>query len=298
MLTKLFVEIDDFLVEFEKDMKHRTLCDTKSNNKKSRNRATELSLSEIMTIVVYFHISGYRNFKDYYIKHIQKYHMDAFPNLVSYKRFNALMPRTLLPLMVFMKSKRCGTPTGISFVDSTTIAVCHNKRIYNHKVFKGLAKRGKSSTGWFYGFKLHLVVSEVGEIIDFTFTPGNVDDRNLEVMKKLTKKITGKLFGDKGYLSQKLFDLLYKQGVQLITKIKKNMKNKLMPLIDKLLLRKRALIESINDQLKNISQLEHTRHRSPVNAMVNWISSLIAYSYQEKKPSINFAINQRCLIEI
>ena len=278
--------------EFEVEMKKGLICD----GKMKRIRDTRLSLSEIMTIIVYFQMSGYRNFKDYYIKHVSKHLKEAFPQLLSYKRFVALKSRTLLPLAAFMKSQRKGECTGISFVDSTTIVVCHSRRIHQHKVFKGLAQRGKSSTGWFYGFKLHLIVNEFGDILDFIFTPGNVDDRNETMMNKLTKRIFGKLIGDKGYLSKKLFALLWDKGVQLITKIKKNMKNVLMPMLDKLLLRKRALIESINDQLKNISQLEHTRHRSPINAMVNWISSLVAYSYQEKKPSINFATHQRNMI--
>jgi hypothetical protein len=292
ILTKLFVDIDDFMKEFEVEMKKGLICD----GKMKRIRDTRLSLSEIMTIIVYFQMSGYRNFKDYYIKHVSKHLKEAFPQLLSYKRFVALKSRTLLPLAAFMKSQRKGECTGISFVDSTTIVVCHSRRIHQHKVFKGLAQRGKSSTGWFYGFKLHLIVNEFGDILDFIFTPGNVDDRNETMMNKLTKRIFGKLIGDKGYLSKKLFALLWDKGVQLITKIKKNMKNVLMPMLDKLLLRKRALIESINDQLKNISQLEHTRHRSPINAMVNWISSLVAYSYQEKKPSINFATHQRNMI--
>ena len=139
-------------------------------------------------------------------------------------------------------------------------------------------------------------INEFGEIVNFAFTPGNTDERNEELMLKLTKSISGKLIGDKGYLSQKLFDLLWNNGIQLITKIKKNMKNKLMPILDKLLLRKRALIESVNDQLKNISQLEHSRHRSPANAMLNWVSALVAYSYQQKKTSINFTSTQRNLI--
>lgn len=292
ILTKLFVEIDDFMKVFEKQMIRQLIGDGSIK----RERDAQMSISEVMTVVVYFHISGYRNFKDYYLKHVMKNLNGAFPNLLSYKRIVALKPRVLLPLMAFMKSQRCGTCSGISFVDSTTITVCHNRRIHNHKVFDGLAQRGKSSTGWFYGFKLHLIVNETGEIINFVFTPGNVDDRNPKLMKKLTKNITGKLFGDKGYLSSKLFEMLWNDGIELITKIKKNMKNKLIPLLDKLLLRKRALIESINDQLKNISQLEHTRHRSPTNAMVNWIGSLVAYSYQEKKPSINFAISDRNLV--
>ena len=292
ILTKLFVDIDDFMKEFEVEMKNRMINDGST----MRNRDTRLSLSEIMTIIVYFQISGYRNFKDYYIKHVSKHLSSEFPDLLSYKRFVALKPRALLPLAAFMKSRRTGECTGISFVDSTTLVVCHSRRIHQHKVFKGLAERGKSSTGWFYGFKLHLVVNEFGDILDFVFTPGNVDDRNEEMMNKLTKRLFGKLIGDKGYLSKKLFEFLWDKGIQLITKIKKNMKNVLMPMIDKLLLRKRALIESINDQLKNIAQLEHTRHRSPINAMVNWVSALIAYSYQEKKPSINFSADQRNML--
>jgi len=289
IVTKIFVEIDDFMKVYE-PMMHKQMI---SEGSKKRQRATKLSLSEIMTIVVYFQISGYRNFKHFYIKHIQKLYKGAFPDLVSYTRFIELMPRVLLPLTAFMKTQRTGRCTGISFIDSTTINVCHNRRIHQHKVFKGIAQRGKSSTGWFYGFKLHLLVNEFGDIVAFNFTPGNIDDRDENVIAKLTKNITGKLIGDKGYLSKKLFQKLWERDIQLITKIKKNMKNQLMPLIDKLLLRKRALIESINDQLKNISQLEHTRHRNPINAMINWIAALVAYSYQPKKPSINFSDVQK-----
>jgi transposase len=175
--------------------------------------------------------------------------------------------------------------TGISFIDSTRIIVCHNKRIHSHKVFNKLAKRGKTSVGWFYGFKLHLIVNDRGELLAVKLTAGNVDDR--EPVPEMTREIFGKLFGDKGYISQKLFDLLFEQGVQLITRIKKNMKNKLMPLMDKILLRKRSIIETINDQLKNMSQIEHTRHRSIAGFMLNLLGGLIAYTYHEKKPSLN-----------
>jgi len=292
ILTKLFVEIDDFMKVYEPEMKKGMIGD----GTVKRAREGQLTLSEIMSILVYFHMSGYRNFKDYYLKHVSVYLKDAFPSLISYNRFIELVPKTLLPLSVFMKTSRTGSCTGISFIDSTTMDVCHVRRIHNHKVFQGMAQRGKSSTGWFYGFKLHLVVNEIGEILNFVFTPGNVDDRNQNMITKLTKDLIGKLIGDKGYLSKKLFEYLYSNGIQLITKIKKNMKNVPMLLIDKLLLRKRALIESINDQLKNISQLEHTRHRSPTNAMVNWVSALIAYSYQPKKPSINFSFEQKNML--
>ena len=294
ILTKIFVEIDDFVKEYGEEIKKRLISDGISK----RVRESKLSMSEIMTIIVYFHIAKFRTFKDYYLKYVSKYLKQVFPDLVSYKRFVNLKPKALLYLTVYMRFKRTKQCSGISFIDSTTIKVCHNKRISSHKVFKGLAKRGKTSMGWFYGFKLHLVVNDKGEIINFVFTPGNVDDRDKEkVINKITKGLFGKLFGDKGYLSKSLFNELYSNGIELITKIKKNMKNKLLPLIDKLLLRKRAIIETINDQLKNISQLEHTRHRSPINAMVNWISALIAYSYQPKKPSLNLSSYEKKVLD-
>ncbi|EKP06216.1 transposase, IS4 family [Leptospira kirschneri str. 2008720114] len=155
------------------------------------------------------------------------------------------------------------------------------------KVFKDIAQRGKSSTGWFYGFKLHLIINDQGELLSFMVTPGNVDDRNLKVIFPLVKNIYGKLFGDRGYISQSLFESLYEKGIQLITKLKKNMKNKLMPLVDKILLRKRAIIESVNDELKNICQIQHTRHRSFFNWAVNLLSGLVAFSFFPKKPSLN-----------
>ena len=139
--------------------------------------------------------------------------------------------------------------------------------------------------GWFFGFKLHIVINDKGELMAFKVTPGTTDDR--VPVDELTQTLKGKLFGDRGYISQKLFDQLYQRGLQLITRIKKNMKNKLMPMIDKLLLRKRAIVESVNDQLKNISQIEHSRHRSVSNFMVNLVGGLAAYALQPKKPSLH-----------
>ena len=210
ILTQLFVEIDDFMKEFEPEM-IKTMIEDGS---KKRNCVSGLSASELMTIVVYFHISGFRTMKKFYIDHIKGTHTTAFPTAVSYKQFVALQKTILLPLTAFMQLKRTGKSTGISFVDSTNIVVCHNRRIHNHKVFNDIAQRGKSSTGWFYGFKLHLIVNEVGDIISFIFTAGNTDDRNPSLMTKLTKNISGKLFGDKGYLSKKLFDMLWKKDIQ------------------------------------------------------------------------------------
>ena len=139
--------------------------------------------------------------------------------------------------------------------------------------------------GWFYGFKLHLVVNEYGEILGCQVTAGNVDDR--KPVPKLVEGLVGKLFGDKGYISAKLFDALFRDGLQLITNLRSNMKNRLLTLEDKLKLRKRFIIETINDQLKNLSQIEHSRHRSVHNFAVNLIAGLLAYTFQPKKPSLN-----------
>lgn len=279
-LLELFVSVDDFCQVFLPVWERKLLED----GSKLRRRAGQLSVSEMMTIIIYFHQSHYRNFKAYYTEHVCQHLRAEFPKLVSYERFVILMPSVLGPLSAYLKSLY-GRCHGISFLDSTALCVCDNHRIHNHKVMAGLAERGKGSMGWFYGFKLHLVINECGELLTCQITPGNVDDRT--PVPILCKHLFGKLIADRGYVSQPLFEqLLETFGVQLITKLKKNMKNRLLPWMDKLLLRKRAIIESVVDQLKNISQIEHTRHRSPLNCFINIIAGLIAYCHQPKKPSL------------
>jgi hypothetical protein len=277
--------MDDFCQTFEPDFKGKLLEDGTTK----RNKPSSLALSEVMTIIVLFHFSGYRTFKHYYCHLVCKHLSWAFPKLVSYNRFVELMPSALLPLASYLQTRK-GSCTGISFIDSTPVKVCHNRRINSNKVFKEVARRGKNSIDWFFGFKIHLVVNEVGELLAIKLTAGNVDDR--VPVPEMIKGLFGKLFGDRGYISQKLFELLFGQGIELITKIKKNMKNKLMSLFDKLMLRKRAIIETINDQLKNVSQIEHSRHRSVANFLVNVVAALIAYTHREKKPSLNIRINE------
>lgn len=281
-LLEIFCDVDDFMLIFDDWLKKHALTQAPS----PRGRKTTLSMSEVMTIIIWFHQSHYRDFKAFYQKYVCQHLRAEFPNLVSYNRFVELMPGTLLPLCVYMYLQR-GQVTGIAFVDSTPISVCHNKRIRRHRTFNGLARRGKSTMGYFYGFKLHLVVNDQGEILAFCLTPANVDDR--EPMPTMARELWGKLVGDKGYISQKLFEQLFTQDLQLITTVRKNMKNRLMPLQDRLLARKRSLIETINDQLKNISQIAHTRHRSPVNFLVNLLAGLIAYTRQPNKPSLNLS---------
>lgn len=274
-LLELFCAVDDFWQSFEPDWRQQRLA----SGQQQRQRAGELCESEMMTIVIHFHQARYRDFKTYYTQHVQVFLRAEFPRLVSYERFIQRLPTLLEPLCVFLQS--CfGTPTGIAFIDSTALAVCDNRRIASHKVFDGWAARGKTSTGWFFGFKLHVLINDRGELLAVQVTRGNVDDR--QPVPALVKR----LFGDKGYLSQALRDQLRQQGIELITKLKANMKNQVMLLGDKLLLRKRAIVESVIDQLKNISQIEHTRHRSPVNFMVHLVAGLIAYCFQPKKPSL------------
>jgi Transposase DDE domain len=278
-LIVIFCAIDDFCKAFEPVYSRRLL----HVGQRQRTRQTTLALSEILTLLVYFHWSHYRTFKHYYTEYVSVHLRSYFPQLVSYQRFVELLPRALVPLCGYLATRK-GRCTGIAFIDSTPLAVCDNHRIATHKVFEGLARRGKTSMGWFYGFKLHLIVNDEGELLAFRLTPGNVDDR--QPVERLATGLEGQLFGDRGYISQALHDLLLGQGLELLTKIRKNMKNRVIRLWDKLLLRKRSLIETINDQLKNISQIEHTRHRSVTGFMVNLIAGLVAYSFRPKKPSL------------
>jgi len=288
-ILPLFCDIDDFCLLFAPTWKRRLL----SSGACRRRKPGALALSEVMTILVLFHLSGYRNFKAFYTEHVMKQLAGAFPRLVSYQRFVELQRDALAPLWCYLHT-RFGACTGIAFVDATTLAVCHNLRIPQHKVFWDSARRGQSSMGWFYGFKLHLVINDCGELLSCYLTPGNCDDRR--PVPHLVKDLWGRLFGDKGYISQPLAALLAAQELRLVTRLRKNMKNKFLALSDKLLLRKRALIETVNDQLKNISQIEHTRHRSLWNFLGNVAAGLIAYTWHEKKPSLNIRVKEPFLI--
>jgi len=244
--------------------------------------------------VIAFHTSDYRDFKHFYCMLCLQHRAD-FPGLVSYVRFVRLMSALVVPLCAYLQTGY-GKNTGIAFIDSTALAVCGNKRIRRNRVFRGLAKLGKTTMGWFFGFKLHLVINECGELLAVQLTPGNTDDR--QPVSHLTRDMFGKLFGDKGYISNDLFHPLWGRGVQLITSLRRNMKNILMPLMDKILLRKRSLIETVNDQLKNIAQIEHTRHRSMFNFMVNLVAGLVSYTRQPKKPTLRLHERDRQALNI
>lgn len=283
-LLELFCDVDDFCTAFTPIWEEQLI----SSGQKQRQRARSLIMSEIMTILIAFHQSHYRDFKAYYTEQVLKSWHAEFPGLVSYNRFVEYIPSTVVPLIIYLRTCCLGQCSGISFIDSTSLDVCLNQRIHCHKVFAGLAERGKTSTGWFFGFKLHLVVNDEGELLQFCITPGNVDDR--KPVPHLARNLFGKLFGDKGYISQTLAQNLRQMfDLQLITKLRSNMKNQLMLLSDRILLRRRAIIETIIDQLKNISQIEHSRHRSFLNFFVNVLCGLIAYCRRPLKPSLGLA---------
>ena len=280
-ITDIFYLIDEFCLEFNKTIRGYIV----GNEPK---RKPKMSTSEVITLMVLFHYGSFRNMKHFYLHYVSMHLVGLFPNLVSYNRFVELMQQAAVPMVLFLKTQCFGEATGIAFIDSTPIMVCKNKRIKRNKVFKGIAATGKSTIGYFHGFKLHLVVNDKGELLSVMITPGNVDDREPLKNQSFVQDIKGKLFADKGYISQTLAEVLFLDGLHLITSIRNNMKNVLMELKDKILLRKRSVIETINDELKNICQVEHSRHRSFDNFITNLIAGLIAYSFFDKKPAIKY----------
>ena len=240
-----------------------------------------------MTLLIAFHQSGYRTFKHFYLKHVCVYWCDEFPHLVSYSRFVQLQ-KEVLTVLTFYLSTHLGTCSGLSFVDSTRLRVCDNRRISSHRVFVSEAGCSKTSMGWFYGFKLHLVINEQGEILDVELTPGNTDDRR--PLPKFAEGLHGNLYADRGYISKDLREQLRAQGVNLVYKVRKNMQPLDLSVSDEVLLKKRMLIESVIRELKTQMQLEHSRKpRSFENFQVNVAAALIAYQLSENKPSLNFS---------
>lgn len=280
-ITELYCFIEDFCRIADEKFSERLI-----SSSKKPTRIPEITTSEILTIILLYHQSPCKNFKFFYLNYLKLLYSSEFRKLPSYHRFVALKPRVLWYLALLLQWLcEQAKITGISYIDTTAIAVCHAKRISKNKVFKELANIGKTTYGWFFGFKLHLVINEIGEVQGVTLTKGSVDDR--KPVPNLTKKLIGLLLGDKGYIKKELFEKLFNRGLKLITKVKKGMKNALISLKEKILLRKRSIIETVFGCLKNKFELEHTRHRSPINFLVHIFSTLISYSMQSKKPSIS-----------
>lgn len=243
-----------------------------------------MTTREIMTIIICFHISHYRDFKNYYLGYVSRFYKDANPDLLSYTRFLEVMPKALVHCPLTSQHSKCES-TGIEFIDSTSIKVCHNLRIPQHKTFDGIAQRGKGKMGWFYGFKLHIITHFKGEIVAAKLTTRNVHDT--KPVRELATGLIGKLYADKGYISKSLKAYLLDNDIELVTNVRKNMKAKALSLWDRAMLSRRFIIETINDQLKNISQIEHSRHRSSNGFMLNLLGGLVAYCLKDNKLTLN-----------
>jgi hypothetical protein len=279
-LVSIFCEIDDFCKELDKNISESLLS---APTKGGRGPSCSLSISEIMTVQILFQMVGYRNFKTFYTAFLQQYWHHYFPNLPGYTRFVELIPRSIFPLTLFTQLK-CGKKTGIYYIDSSCLPVCHLKRSRRHKVFDSIAQYGKTSVGWFFGLKIHLVVNHIGELIAFKITQGNRHDN--AAAQTLLGSLHGLAFGDKGYIGKKLFEVLIKKGLKLITRKRKNMKEQLnINMYEQQLLNQRGIIETIFNCLKHKYHIWHTRHRSVLNALSHLMAALAAYTIEPLKLS-------------
>jgi hypothetical protein len=283
LLYQIFFEVDNFVKSYDAYAQHQ-------NTGQPRNglpgRIPSLSMSEKMTILIFYHQSGFRCFQYYYEQLVMVQLRSFFPKIVSYQHFVSMIGQCSQLLFMYAHyTCSLSRHTGIYFADSKKLPVCDNIRIPSNKVFSGVAGRGKSSTGWFYGLKLHLIINNLGEINNFVITPANFADNDKKVLDVLFDGVKGKCFADKGYLT-KFFEEFYEKGIQLIAKIRKNMKNTIMKFNDKCWSKKRAVIESVNDLLMSVFDIDHTRHRNPWNAITHIIAGVAAYSFYPEKPSV------------
>ena len=279
-LIAIFCEIDDFCKEVDKNKSELLLP---APTKGGRGPDCCLSISEIMTIQILFQMIGYRNFKTFYTGFLQKYMTDYFPSLPGYVRFVELMSRSIFPLTLFAQLK-CGKKTGIYYIDSSCLPVCHLKRSKRHKTFDAVAEYGKTSVGWFFGLKIHVVINHNGELIAFKITKGNRHDG--AVAQSLLESLRGLAFGDKGYIGKKLFEVLLEKGLKLITRKRKNMKEQQkLNNYEQQLLNQRGLIETVFNCMKNKYHVWHTRHRSVINALTHLMAALAAYVIEPLKLS-------------
>jgi len=283
---EVFCDVDDVMLSVAPHLKA-----TQSAAGTQRQRPGQVWPSEILTIVIPVPQSHSRTFKASDTEHVHVSLTSECPHLVSSPRCVALIPSMLVPLLASVQS-RSGDGTGIRVIDATSRSVCDPTRIHQHRVFAADATRGTSSMGWFCGFQLHLAVHDQGELLACSLTPGTVDDR--APVPQMVQRLRGKRIGDRGSIAASLTEVLFEQGWQLITRVRTHRKNHLMHLSETRLVRTRAMIASMIDQLKNISQMEHSRHRSPTNVVVHVSAGLLASSHHANKPGLH--LDQRVLL--
>jgi hypothetical protein len=280
-LVETFCAVDDFCKAFLPQWEAYLISEGTS----PRGPDPGLSVSEIITLLLVLHGSRFKYLKNFYNGVMGEVLRRYFPNMPCYERFVTIQKSVFIPVMFFLFS-RMGQKTGIYYIDSTALPVCNNRRIRRHKTFSGLAERGKTAMGWFFGFKLHLVFNELNEIVALKLTPGNVADTG--PVPSLTKDLIGKLFGDKGYIGKELAETLLRRGLALFTRVRKNMKSLPLSMTDKMLLNARNMAETIIGHIKAFSSLNLPKHRSPINAFLHVLAALTAYQLNPIKPDISF----------
>lgn len=283
-LTRIFCEIDDFCKEFHHYTVNKFLPTTKSK----RGPRGLLSESEIMTILILFQSFGWRNFKNFYVNFVAVYLKKEFPKLPSYHRFIEIMNRVTFHLTLFSQLNS-GKRTGIYYIDSTCLPVCHLKRSKRNKTFHDIATYGRTSVGWFFGLKLHIVINNHGELMAFKITRGNMHDA--KASQSILHHLKGMAFGDKGYLGKEIFSSLLKKGLKLITRSRKNMKPKSHSKFEKQLLNQRGIIETVINHFKHHYHIWHTRHRSVINALTHLMAGIAAYVIEPLKISAIKSLN-------
>ena len=281
-LTEVFCEVDDFCQAFEAQRQAYLL----GSGATPRGPQPGLAVSEIITLLLVLHSSRFKYLKNFYQGLALPLLRQCFPGMPCYEQFVAVQQRAFVPLMFFLLS-RLGKKTGIYYIDSTALPVCDNHRIQRHKTFAGLAARGKTSMGWFFGFKLHLVFNHLNQIVVCKLTPGQVHDT--QPVPQLTKHLLGKLFGDKGYIGKQLAQKLLRRGLTLFTRVRKNMKSLPLALPDKLLLNARNMAETIIGSIKQFSSLNLPMHRQPLNAFLHLLAAITAYQINPIKPKFKLA---------
>lgn len=274
-ITEIFFDFDEYLKEKFPN----------ADAEFSMTIQSSLSLSEMASIEIGYHHSPYKCFKAYYKERILGELKNCFPQAITYERFVVLKPRLRFYLEHFLRSKRLSKPTDANYIDSSKLEVCHPMRSLTNKVFKDKAKHGRTIMGRFFGFKFHLIINHIGQIVDVFISTGNVADNNKELLRKITKGFVGLLIGDKGYITS-IKEELADNGVNLLTKVRKNMKPPKYTPKELHYKKHRGLIETTNDLLKNKANIQHTRHRKVINFEVNIWAALIAYTYNDSLPSV------------
>lgn len=278
ILITLYCFVDEFITTMQKDIQFALKRPGKGN---VPAKTFNLSIAELITLAMFRFFLGYRNWKDYH-KHLRTYHHQDFPHLPEYDSFrrsmNLLSPFAVLLLQSFCTFFNQSSPTSIKLADSTKLEVCQIKREFTYKVCKRIARKSKNTTGWFYGFKLHVICNQWMEILDWRITAGNVDDR--DGLMLMWEHIIGLIVADGGYVGKELQRNAYKLGKHLLTGVRNNMK-KLMTESQHHLLKLRQLVETVFSVLKHRMGLQNTLPRSELGHFAHYVWCLAAYQLRK-----------------